>query len=510
MSESYQLIDRSRIQVRQDANPRKHFDEEKLKELAESLKTHGMIEPLVVRPMNGAGGKSNGFELISGERRFRAAAIAGIPEVPTIIREIDDQTADEIRLIENLQREDLTAIEEADALKRLHTAHGYSIDQLAERMGKSRRHVYQRLQMAEVCPEARAALQSGKLQPTVATLVARIPDPATQKKYLEAVVKPNWGNEPLTFRAASELLQQEYQISLGKAQFPTKDPELFPPVGSCRECPKNTSNQPGESANVCTDTACFLAKRDAFIERLKARGHQVLDKKTTERCFPYGLHLHDSNFVDVDQPCYADQKHRTWRKILGQEMPLPVITLDNEGRIRFLLNAKDAGEHLKKAQPELTQKIEKEEKYEQDWKRRQAAENRKWAIQKKTIKEGIEKLVEAAEIAWSRPADSLSVLRCLISCLLESSGQTEEIARRRNVMPETKEKAYKAVVKHLSSRYLPNLSYEQLIGLLLELALMKDTQYGQYGHTFVALCQELGIDYKEIEKRIGQEMKKKG
>jgi len=113
--------------------PRKHFDEEKLAELASSIKLHGLLQPIVVRR------KDDGFELVAGERRLRAAQLAEIDRLPALVRELEDPL--EIALIENLQREDLSPLEEAEALAQLIERHGYSHREVADILGKSRPYV---------------------------------------------------------------------------------------------------------------------------------------------------------------------------------------------------------------------------------------------------------------------------------------------------------------------------------------------------------------------------------
>lgn len=115
--------------------PRKIFNEASLEELAQSLKEHGMLQPLLVRP------RGDNYEIIAGERRWRAARLAGLIVVPVIIREMEDIEAAEVSLIENLQRDDLTVIEEARAYKQMIESFSYTQEMLAERIGKSRAHV---------------------------------------------------------------------------------------------------------------------------------------------------------------------------------------------------------------------------------------------------------------------------------------------------------------------------------------------------------------------------------
>lgn len=131
--------------------PRKHFDQEKLAELAESIKTHGLLQPIVVRRAEG------GFDIVAGERRFRAAQLAGISHLPALVREVEDPI--ELALIENLQREDLSPLEEAEALALLIERHGYSHRQVAEILGKSRPYVSNMLALTRLPAAVKADLQ---------------------------------------------------------------------------------------------------------------------------------------------------------------------------------------------------------------------------------------------------------------------------------------------------------------------------------------------------------------
>ncbi|MBT9140379.1 MAG: putative chromosome-partitioning protein ParB [Dehalococcoidia bacterium] len=137
--------------------PRKMFNEEKLAELARSVEQHGILQPLIVRPAN------QGFELVAGERRLRAAGIAGLEQVPVVVKLLSDREMMEIALIENLQREDLNPLEEAEAYKRLLDEYGYTQEQLAERIGKSRSAVANILRLLALHPEVRREVVDGRL-----------------------------------------------------------------------------------------------------------------------------------------------------------------------------------------------------------------------------------------------------------------------------------------------------------------------------------------------------------
>ncbi len=131
--------------------PRKHFDEEKIAELAASIKLHGLLQPIVVRRAKA------GFELVAGERRYRAAHLAGIERLPALVREVDDPL--ELALIENLQREDLSPLEESEGLAALIARHGYSHREVADLLGKSRPYVSNILALTRLPEAVKADLQ---------------------------------------------------------------------------------------------------------------------------------------------------------------------------------------------------------------------------------------------------------------------------------------------------------------------------------------------------------------
>jgi ParB family transcriptional regulator, chromosome partitioning protein len=140
--------------------PRRHFDPEALQALVQSVREKGVLEPILVRQLNG---QQDRYEIIAGERRWRAAQTAGLHEVPVIVKELDDQEALEIALIENLQREDLTAIEEAEGYRRLMDQFARTQEDLAREIGKSRSHVANTMRLLALPEEVRDQVQDGQL-----------------------------------------------------------------------------------------------------------------------------------------------------------------------------------------------------------------------------------------------------------------------------------------------------------------------------------------------------------
>jgi len=163
-------------QVERNADqPRRRFDEEALAELAESIREHGVLQPLTVRRL-----ASGYYQIIAGERRWRAARMAGLSEVPAIVVEADERRTTELSLIENLQREDLGAIEEAEGYKRLMDGWHMTQEDVAARVGKSRSAVANALRLLGLCPELRALVEEEKL--TAGHARALLPLPAAQQK----------------------------------------------------------------------------------------------------------------------------------------------------------------------------------------------------------------------------------------------------------------------------------------------------------------------------------------
>ena len=149
------VIQRGRFQPRQD------FSSDALQELADSIRAQGVVQPIVVRPVSGAAGK---YELIAGERRWRASQLAGLHEIPAVIRDVPDQAAMAMGLIENIQREELNPIEEATALQRLIEEFGLTHQETAEAVGRSRAAVSNLLRLLSLDPLVRKMLEAGELE----------------------------------------------------------------------------------------------------------------------------------------------------------------------------------------------------------------------------------------------------------------------------------------------------------------------------------------------------------
>jgi ParB family chromosome partitioning protein len=166
---------------RNPRNPRRYFDESELQDLASSIRQHGIVQPVVVRTI-----ADNRYEIIAGERRWRAAQLAGLVDIPVIIRDVDDRTALEIAIVENVQRSDLNPLEEAMGYELLIADHGYTQNDLGEIIGKSRSHVANSLRLLKLPEPVREMLASGTLSAGHARALIPTSDPVALAKNIVA------------------------------------------------------------------------------------------------------------------------------------------------------------------------------------------------------------------------------------------------------------------------------------------------------------------------------------
>jgi len=198
--------------------PRTHMDESALAELASSIKSQGLVQPIVVRPVAGDGR----YEIIAGERRWRAAQMAGLHDVPVVVRDVSDQTAMCIALIENIQREELNPIEEARALSRLLKEFEMTHETVADAVGRSRSAVSNLLRLLELQPEVRTLVEQGQLEMGHARALLALKN-REQVNAARHVVKAG-----LSVRATEAYVKSQQKAgSKSKAQKPARDPNII-------------------------------------------------------------------------------------------------------------------------------------------------------------------------------------------------------------------------------------------------------------------------------------------
>lgn len=320
-------------------------------ELAESIKAQGIIQRLVVRPM---AGKNDVWEIVAGHRRFRAAEVAKLAEVPVEVRDLTDAQVAEIQLVENLQRADLTPMDEAAGFRNL-MANGIKADDIASRLGKSRRYVFNKMKLLDLIPKAQEALAKGELVESVALAIARVADPAAQGDVLARALKKDWQGQRPTLREVEEHVEIHVLRKLNGAKFKTtieiKRADGTVVAGPCTTCPKRSGNQPElypdkKSANFCTDPSCFNEKSStAVADRLqKARdaGHTVATKAEA------GQFIHENGYSlkggleNLEH--WNSALGTTWGEAIkkaSKAAPIPLVVIENPRHPGEIIEAVD-------------------------------------------------------------------------------------------------------------------------------------------------------------------------
>jgi ParB/RepB/Spo0J family partition protein len=328
-------------QIAPSRTNRRVVEDDALHDMAATMKLYGVLQPLLLRRLpaerlqdtfEDEATRRATHEIIAGERRYRAAQIAGLRAVPYIERDADNMHALLMQLIENLHRSDLTPLQEALGVQRLTLDHGLSIDGAAEALHKSRTHVFESLRLLTLCPEATAALAARTLTRSVALLVAQHPTEAIQTEYTKRVLTGGPEGGPMSYRSALDLARRSYMLKLDQAPFALDDATLCPAAGACSVCPKHTGASPElwdkNDADVCTDTACFAEKKDAHFERMKAqaqqRGQQIITGRQARDIMP-SENGAPRGYLLLDKPSQGSSA--PMRQVLGQDVPAASVVL---------------------------------------------------------------------------------------------------------------------------------------------------------------------------------------
>ena len=229
---AYQLLPIYKVEPNPD-QPRQDFDEVALQELADSIEEHGIIQPLTVREMS-----SGYYQIIAGERRWRAARIANLSEVPVVVIEADDKKATELALIENLQRSDLNPVEEALGYQALIRDYGLTQENAAKRVGKSRPAVANALRLLDLCPEVLEKLREGKLTAGHARAVLTLKNEKKQQEAAQKII------------ALGLSVRQAELLCRNMSQEPKKIQEAPLAIDYVAECEKQLSKHLGRGVKI--------------------------------------------------------------------------------------------------------------------------------------------------------------------------------------------------------------------------------------------------------------------
>lgn len=337
-------------------NPRRHFDAASLGELSLSIASQGVIEPIIVRPAPNRPGDQRNLqvthEIVVGHRRYRASLLAKQLDIPCVVRDLDDEQVRVMQIHENLHREDVNPIEEADGLAELASVHKVKVDDLVKRTGKSRSYVYGRIRLASAAPEVREAVLNEGLGGEVATRIARIPSHKLQKAALQEARQMEYdvgtGKEVQVGWISDREAKREFSnftISLATAPFDLADEKLAALAGACTACPKRAGNDPDLAsdldADTCTDTECYGVKVSAstlkLIAAAKKAGRKVYEGDDAKAVMPRqhgeleGFERATGYALTVPAPTEEDPEAEvglTWLEAMeriGKKAPKPAL-----------------------------------------------------------------------------------------------------------------------------------------------------------------------------------------
>lgn len=274
-------------------NPRQHYDQAALQELADSIRSQGLLQPIVVRPVPD---QDLHYEVVFGHRRLRAAQLAGLDCLSAIIRDMPDDLVAQAQIHENLARRDVNAYEEAQGLQRLMREFGVTAKQLIDQTGKSKTYIYARLKLLQLADAPREALLAGQIDGEVAGLISRLPAAVQADALDEVLLDGPDGRHSMSYRDAKQALKHLI-VELGEAPFPI-DVVGLAGKPACEACADRAGNDPAMADMTpmsCARRSCYTAKVGAWLQQqvdeAKAAGRQVIEGEAAEdacRWFPHG------------------------------------------------------------------------------------------------------------------------------------------------------------------------------------------------------------------------------
>lgn len=411
--------------------PRREFDAASLQELADSIAAVGLQQPPIVQRVQprlavyepdltsdkwrvvardgsgttefdnegparlyAAGEDKESYQIVMGERRWRAVGLLGWAKIPVIVRDVDARKKFLAQFTENHQRVNLSALEEAQAFqrelnKRQEVDANFSVADLAQELGMKRSTAYELLKLTRLCPAVEVALRAGKIEVSVAQVMTQIPDPGKQVELLKTILNENNWNYPFSVREVQELVQRDYIKQLKEASFDTKRTDwpgeesvqlakgksiLAALVrGACQACAWRSGNMAeqmpelAKRPNVCTNTACFDAKMavhaaERMVEAAQA-GQEVISAEA------YSNQYH--RYKKASDTCWRVDGEKTWAKLAAAANVTPRVALTRSGQVEEVLDkeqqrqvldfhgVKDYAEESRKSDAKLRKQVAK-------------------------------------------------------------------------------------------------------------------------------------------------------
>ena len=489
-------------------NPRKHFDQAKLDELAESIRQHGINEPLIVRRVDNARGPE--YEIVAGERRFRAARLAGLAAAPCLVRQLSDHDVLEIQAIENLQREDLSPLEEADAFQLLIERNGYDAAGIAAKIGKSASYVHGRLSLRKLCSAGIDELAKEGSQFTLqhAVVVAKLR--AEDQEECVRHVLTHYSRT--TVADLREYIADRFLRQLTSAPFDVIDASLLAGAGSCTECPKRTGAQRAlfedvvtgsDDADRCLDSECFGQKVRNFVERQR----QKIAAKSQE---PVLLVASKSTHAANEKGVLRAWDYDAAKKGDAGARQVVVANGPDAGKViwaKVRAGVLDSPEQRKAAKEKQALRHQSErQKYEIE---REAKDRLCQALGEKLMLAGASLLNAKCRVELLNDAlcDDERIVEALRQqCGLDAGGGASEQKRGPARRSETRAAAteiYQAVVETGGPAAG---QFERFVLLLMRAYVERARQY-DYRDNMTALAAACNIEYADLEKQILKEVR---
>lgn len=487
-------------------NPRKRFNEASLKELAESFKSQGVLQPLVVRTKND---DANKYEVVAGARRLRAAQLAELKAVPVRVVELSDSDAVLAQVTENMQREDIHPLEEAFGFRSLLDLKdpNYTVASLAAKAGKSEAYVQGRIKLTELVAPIADAFLSDKITIGHALLIAKLPA-GQQQAAFNASFQKTWmteGNIPtlIPVRELASWIESNILLELAAAPFSKSDESLVPETGSCANCPKRTGFNALLFADVrkdsCTDPQCYRAKLDAHVGKTLQKKPELVQISSAWNNRE-GAPLGRNRYVELDvkrakltnQAAKANPAQRTCKKMAD------AIVMDGGRRGQTLKVCADPTCRIHHGNRPSPQEVA-----------RQRADERK-RIEKEKLAITIRHRILAAILQRVSPPLKKSDL-CLVAHYLISRLQFAEVAqiakRHKIEVDATNGAPEQALLKHVS-----RLDEIELSRLLMELSLISMASRVPSKHesdVLLSTAKHYRIEIEKLQKEVAQKFAEK-
>lgn len=482
-------------------NPRRTFEEIALKELADSIRTQGVLSPLLVRPL-----RENSFEIIAGARRYRAAQMAEVPTVPVRIVNLSDAQAVEMSIVENLQRKDVHPMEEAQGFRALLDLEEpkYSIEQIGARVGKNPAFIAQRLKLTDLVPSAVDVFYADEIGVGHALLLAKLPADQ-QEEALKACFKEvyNGASKParilLPVRNLQFWIDSNILLVLKDAPFNKRDAQLVPAAGSCVDCPKRTGHNMllfgddlGRQGDRCTDPTCYQAKVSAHVAKTIAAKPELVQISTAYGGQKEGSPILPRNkytAIRDDKPKSTDEAKRPEFKVCRFTTEAIITEGSDVGTIHKVCANSACPVHHPK---------QKADRNDQRWKAEQEKQRKEQAIANATGLRVLAAIGAAVPVRLLK-RDLLFVIERLISVLDES--RIEMLARQHGI----RQKRDDGGLQKTLNAFLRRADEGTLSRLLVEACILLAVSRGNPGTVLKEAATAYKVETDAIGSKVRQE-----